>query len=199
MLKTLALVLKSNIGIIRPDPTVNKGCMSRQQSNAGLSRHNVHKNALEELGYRNCIHPAKPLCQFSNLHLSVKIVNTKITALQRQKISRLLQGHGAIFETRSSLAKIMARVWTRSDHPRWIGYWVSGVISANDMCRRWMQRQRPNLSLYSNGAGHLRYYKRVAMAPGIALWSIVSALSFFGVFALYSVQLVPQLLHVDVN
>lgn len=85
-------------------------------------------------------------------------------------------------------------------------------------CRR---RQRPNLSLYSNGAGHLRYYKRVAMAPRIALWSIVSALSFFGgvaviclflfglafrvyhfvdlVFALYSVQLVPQLFHVDVN
>lgn len=225
---------------------------------AGLPRTGTMsmKKALEELGYKNCFHLAEPLCQFTNLHLSARIVNTKNTALRRQNLARLLQGHEVTLEvpgsaclpdllemypdakvilTERTSAALWLRSWRgfgidlRSDCFRWIGYWVPGVVSANDLYRGWMRlaserfglapepsealyhahnnwvksivpqdrllvfkcqdgweplcrflgRQRPNLFPHGNEAGHLRYYKRVAMALGIALWLIVLALSFF--------------------
>lgn len=44
---------------------------------------------------------------------------------------------------------------------------------------RFLGRQRPNLFPHGNEAGHLKYYKRVAMGLGIALWMIVFTLFFF--------------------
>lgn len=60
------------------------------------------KKALEEPGYKNCFHLADPLCRFSNLHPSARIVNTKNTTLRRQKLARLLQNHKVTLEVPGS-------------------------------------------------------------------------------------------------
>lgn len=212
------------------------------------------KKALEELGYKNCFHLAEPLCQFSNLRLSADIVHTKDTALRRRKLATLLQGHEATLEvpgsaclpdllemypdakvvlTERTSAKLWLKSWRgfgidlRSERFRWIGYWVPGVVSANDLYRGWMRsasdrfglapepseelyhahndwvksivpkdrllvfkcqdgwkplcgflgRPRPNPFPHGNEAGHLRYYKRVAMVLGVLLWILVLAMA----------------------
>ncbi|KAI9932578.1 hypothetical protein ASPWEDRAFT_166230 [Aspergillus wentii DTO 134E9] len=224
---------------------------------AGLPRTGTMsiKKSLEELGYKNCFHLAEPLCQFSNLRLSADIVHTENTTLRRRKLATLLQGHEATLEVPGSAclpdllemypdAKVIlsertsAALWLqswrgfgidlRSDCFRWVGYWVPGVVSANDLYRGWMRlaaqryglapepsealyhahsewvksivpknrllvfkcqdgwaplqeflgRQRPNPFPHGNEAGHLRYYKRVAMALGVMLWLIVLAMLF---------------------
>lgn len=213
------------------------------------------KKALEELGYQNCFHLAEPLCQFSNLRLSADIVNTKHTALRRRKLARLLHGYEVTLEVPGSAclpdllemypdAKVIlterasARVWLRSwrgfgvdlrsDCFRWIGYWVPGVVSANDLYRGWVRlaserfglapepseslyhahnnwvkeivprerllvfkcqdgwaplceflgRQRLNPFPHGNEAGHLKFYKRIALFLGMFLWLVVLAIGF---------------------
>ena len=215
------------------------------------------KKALEELGYKNPFHLAEPLCQFDNLRRSAEIVHTKDTTLRRRRLASLLQGHEATLEVPGSAclpdllemypdAKVVltertsAKVWLKSwygfgidlraDCFRWIGYWVPGVVSANDLYRGWMQlaaeryglapepteelyhahskwvksivpedrllvfkcqdgwaplceflgKQKPNPFPHGNEAGHLRFYKRVAMVLGILLWLLV-----LGVMALF--------------
>ncbi|KAJ9192625.1 hypothetical protein DTO021D3_2394 [Paecilomyces variotii] len=224
---------------------------------AGLPRTGTMsmKKALEELGYNNCFHLAEPLCQFENLRLSADIVHTKDTTLRRRKLAKLFHGREATLEVPGSAclpdllemypdAKVIltertsAKVWLNSWHGfgidlrsecfRWIGYWVPGVVAANDLYRGWMQlaserynlppepsvelyhahsawvknivpknrllvfkcqdgwaplceflgRQRPNPFPHGNEAGHLRYYKRVAMVLGILLWLVVLAMAF---------------------
>lgn len=212
------------------------------------------KKALEELGYRNCFHLAEPLCQFDNLKLSAEIVHTKDTMLRRHKLAKLLHGHEATLEVPGSAclpdllemypdAKVIltertsAAVWLkswrgfgvdlRSGCFRWVGFWVPGVVSANDLYCGWMRlaaerfglvpepseqlyhahskwvksivpkdrllvfkcqdgwaplceflgRQRPNTFPHGNEAGHLRYYKRMALALGIFLWLLVIAVA----------------------
>ena len=44
---------------------------------------------------------------------------------------------------------------------------------------RFLGRQRPNPFPHGNEAGHLNYYKRVAMVLRFALWLIVLVSSFF--------------------
>lgn len=124
------------------------------------------KRALEELGYGPCFHLAEPLCQFDNLRQSAAIVHTKDTALRRRKLAKLLQGSEVTLEVPGSAclpdllemypdAKVIltertsAAVWLRSwrgfgidlrsDCFRWIGYWVPGVVAANDLYRGWMR------------------------------------------------------------
>ncbi|RHZ60716.1 sulfotransferase family protein [Aspergillus thermomutatus] len=135
---------------------------------AGLPRTGTisMKRALEELGYGPCFHLAEPLCQFDNLRQSADIVHTKDTALRRRKLAKLLQGHEVTLEVPGSAclpdllemypdAKVIltertsAAVWLRSwrgfgidlrsDCFRWIGYWVPGVVAANDLYRGWMR------------------------------------------------------------
>lgn len=213
------------------------------------------KKALEELGYKNCFHLAEPLCQFSNLRRSADIVHTRDTLERRRKLAALFQGCEATLEVPGSAclpdllemypdAKVVltertsAAMWLRSWHGfgidlrsdcfRWIGYWVPGVVSANDLYRGWMRlaserynlpaepsealyhahsdwvrsitpahrllvfkcqdgwaplcnflgRQRPNPFPHGNEAGHLRYYKRVAMLLGVMLWLLVLCMAF---------------------
>lgn len=213
------------------------------------------KKALEELGYKNCFHLAEPLYQFKNLRLSADIVHTKDTTLRRRKLARLLHGRDATLEVPGSAclpdllqmypdAKVIltertsARVWLqswhgfgidlRSDCFRWIGYWMPGVVSANDLYRGWMRlaserfglapepseelyhahnnwvktivrperllvfkcqdgwgplceflgRQRPNPFPHGNEAGHLRFYKRMAMVLGAMSWLVVLVIAF---------------------
>lgn len=210
------------------------------------------KRALEELGYKDCFHLAEPLCQFENLRLSANIMATKDTPVRRRKLARLLQGHEATLEVPGSAclpdllemypaAKVIltertsAELWLqswrgfgidlRSDIFRWIGYWVPGVVAANELYRGWVRlaadrsgltpepseemyyahsawvrsvvpkerllvfkcqdgwgplceflgRQRPNSFPHGNEAGHLRFYKRVAMLLGVFLWLVVLA------------------------
>lgn len=124
------------------------------------------KRALEELGYGPCFHLAEPLCQFDNLRQSAAIVHTKDTALRRRKLAKLLQGCEVTLEVPGSAclpdllemypdAKVVltertsAAVWLRSwrgfgidlrsECFRWVGYWVPGVVAANDLYRGWMQ------------------------------------------------------------
>ncbi|KAL4812447.1 hypothetical protein BDW67DRAFT_178682 [Aspergillus spinulosporus] len=135
---------------------------------AGLPRTGTisMKRALEELGYGPCFHLAEPLCQFDNLSKSSAIVHTKDTALRRRKLANLLQGCEVTLEVPGSAclpdllemypdAKVIltertsAAVWLRSwrgfgidlrsDCFRWVGYWVPGVVAANDLYRGWMQ------------------------------------------------------------
>lgn len=124
------------------------------------------KKALEELGYGPCFHLAEPLCQFENLRQSADIMKTTDTALRRRKLARLLQGCEVTLEVPGSAclpdllemypdAKVIltertsAAVWLRSwrgfgidlrsDCWRWVGYWVPGVVAANDLYRGWME------------------------------------------------------------
>ncbi|KAL4737898.1 hypothetical protein BDV11DRAFT_171497 [Aspergillus similis] len=135
---------------------------------AGLPRTGTisMKRALEELGYGPCFHLAEPLCQFDNLCQSAAIVHTKDTTLRRRKLAKLLQGCEVTLEVPGSAclpdllemypdAKVIltertsAAVWLRSwrgfgidlrsDCFRWVGYWVPGVVAANDLYRGWMQ------------------------------------------------------------
>ncbi|KAK2768749.1 hypothetical protein FQN54_000605 [Arachnomyces sp. PD_36] len=135
---------------------------------AGLPRTGTMsmKKALAELGYKNCFHLAEPLCQFDNLRLSADIVNTKDTTLRRRKLAKLLQGYEATLEvpgsaclpdllemypdakvvlTQRTSAELWLKSWRgfgidlRSDIFRWIGYWVPGIVSANDLYRGWMR------------------------------------------------------------
>ncbi|GIC94543.1 sulfotransferase family protein [Aspergillus udagawae] len=135
---------------------------------AGLPRTGTisMKRALEELGYGPCFHLAEPLCQFDNLRQSAAIVHTKDTALRRRKLAKLLQGSKVTLEVPGSAclpdllemypdAKVIltertsAAVWLRSwrgfgidlrsDCFRWVGYWVPGVVAANDLYRGWMR------------------------------------------------------------
>ncbi|KAL4998608.1 hypothetical protein BDV10DRAFT_184993 [Aspergillus recurvatus] len=135
---------------------------------AGLPRTGTisMKRALEELGYGPCFHLAEPLCQFDNLRQSATIVHTKDTAVRRHKLAKLLQGCEVTLEVPGSAclpdllemypdAKVIltertsAAVWLRSwrgfgidlrsDCFRWVGYWVPGVVAANDLYRGWMQ------------------------------------------------------------
>ncbi|CBF82322.1 hypothetical protein AN9208.2 [Aspergillus nidulans FGSC A4] len=135
---------------------------------AGLPRTGTisMKRALEELGYGPCFHLAEPLCQFDNLSQSAAIVHTKDTSLRRRKLAKLLQGCEVTLEVPGSAclpdllemypdAKVIltertsAAVWLRSwrgfgidlrsDCFRWVGYWVPGVVAANDLYRGWMQ------------------------------------------------------------
>ncbi|KGO64315.1 hypothetical protein PEX1_046640 [Penicillium expansum] len=135
---------------------------------AGLPRTGTMsmKHALEELGYGSCFHLAEPLCQFDNLRESAAIVQTKDTALRRRKLAKLFQGCEVTLEVPGSAclpdllemypnAKVVltertsAAVWLRSwrgfgidlrsDCFRWVGYWVPGIVAANDLYRGWMQ------------------------------------------------------------
>ncbi|KAL5360641.1 hypothetical protein BJX96DRAFT_175494 [Aspergillus floccosus] len=135
---------------------------------AGLPRTGTisMKRALEELGYGPCFHLAEPLCQFDNLRQSAAVVHTKDTALRRRKLAKLLQGCEVTLEVPGSAclpdllamypdAKVIltertsAAVWLRSwrgfgidlrsECFRWVGYWVPGVVAANDLYRGWMQ------------------------------------------------------------
>ncbi|ETS77088.1 hypothetical protein PFICI_10962 [Pestalotiopsis fici W106-1] len=228
---------------------------------AGLPRTGTisMKTALQELGYKNCFHLAEPLCQFENLKRSAEIVHTKDTKLRRERLAVLLEGHEATLEVPGSAclpdllemypdAKVVltertsAEVWLRSWHGfgidlrsslfRMLGYWVPGIVSANDLYRGWVQlaaerfdlpapepsvemyhahnawvksivpkerllefkcqdgweplcdflgRQRPNAFPHGNESGYLKYYKRVAMVLGFALWVLVIAVMLFGV------------------
>ncbi|KAJ5504770.1 hypothetical protein N7463_007644 [Penicillium fimorum] len=135
---------------------------------AGLPRTGTMsmKQALEELGYGPCFHLAEPLCQFDNLRQSAAIVHTKDTALRRRKLAKLFQDCEVTLEVPGSAclpdllemypdAKVIltertsAAVWLRSwrgfgidlrsDCFRWVGYWVPGMVSANNLYRGWMQ------------------------------------------------------------
>ncbi|KAI1348600.1 hypothetical protein F5Y01DRAFT_328372 [Xylaria sp. FL0043] len=124
------------------------------------------KKALGELGYKNCFHLAEPLCQFGNLRRSADIVDTEDSKSRRDKLAHLLEGHEATLEVPGSAclpdllemypeAKVIltqrtsAEVWLRSwrgfgidllsDFFRQVGYWVPGVVSANDLYRGFMR------------------------------------------------------------
>ncbi|KAG2420406.1 hypothetical protein HFD88_005207 [Aspergillus terreus] len=143
---------------------------------AGLPRTGTisMKRALEELGYGPCFHLAEPLCQFDNLRQSAAIVHTKDTALRRRKLAKLLQGCEVTLEVPGSAclpdllemypdAKVVltertsAAVWLRSwrgfgidlrsECFRWVGYWVPGVVAANDLYRGWMQLSAERLGV----------------------------------------------------
>ncbi|KAL4888821.1 hypothetical protein BDV59DRAFT_196184 [Aspergillus ambiguus] len=135
---------------------------------AGLPRTGTisMKRALEELGYGPCFHLAEPLCQFDNLRESAAIVHTKDTILRRRRLAKLLHGSEVTLEVPGSAclpdllemypdAKVIltertsAALWLRSWRGfgidlrstcfRWVGYWVPGVVAANDLYRGWMQ------------------------------------------------------------
>ncbi|KAF7715293.1 Uncharacterized protein PECH_007295 [Penicillium ucsense] len=162
---------------------------------AGLPRTGTisMKKALEELGYGPCFHLAEPLCQFDNLRQSAAIMNTKDTTLRRIKLAKLLQGCEVTLEVPGSAclpdllemypdAKVIltertsAAVWLRSwrgfgidlrsDCWRWVGYWVPGVVAANDLYRGWMDlsakrfgiRPEPSEELYH---AHGAWVKRI--------------------------------------
>lgn len=213
------------------------------------------KRALEELGFRNPFHLAEPMCQFDKLRCSADIINTKDKAVRKRKLASLYRDHEATLEVPGSAclpdllemypgAKVVltertsAQTWLKSwrgfgidlrcDCFRWIGYWVPGVVSANNLYRGWMRlsaerfgvapepseelyhahnkwvrtivpkdrllvfkcqdgwaplceflgRQRLNSFPHGNEAGHLKYYKRMAMVLGALLWMIVLIVAF---------------------